>query len=63
MGLDFVPLFDERYDLVIPVEHYTSPLLEPLVKTLRRPDHAFAQRVTALGGYDTREMGRVLAEM
>ena len=27
MGLDFVPLFDERYDLVIPVEHYTSPLL------------------------------------
>ena len=63
MGLDFVPLFDERYDLVIPVEHYTAPLLEPLVQTLRRPDHAFAQRVTALGGYDTREMGRVLAEM
>lgn len=63
MGLDFVPLFDERYDLVIPVEHYASRLVEPLVRTLRRPDHAFARQVTAMGGYDTRDMGRVLAEM
>ena len=63
VGLDFAPLFDERYDLVIPVEHYGSPLLDPLVTALRRPDHAFARRVAALGGYDTRDMGRVLAEM
>jgi molybdate-binding protein/predicted nucleic acid-binding protein len=63
VGLDFAPLFDERYDLVIPVEHFHSPLLEPLVAALRRPDHAFAQRVAALGGYDTAAMGRVLAEM
>lgn len=63
VGLDFAPLFDERYDLVIPVEHYGSLLLEPLVTALRRPDHAFARRVAALGGYDTRDMGRVLAEM
>jgi molybdate-binding protein/predicted nucleic acid-binding protein len=63
MGLDFVPLCDERYDLVIPVEHFASSLLGPLLATLRRSDHAFAQRVSALGGYDTREMGRVLAEM
>jgi putative molybdopterin biosynthesis protein len=63
VGLDFTPLCDERYDLVIPVEHFHSPLLEPLVATLRRPDQAFAQRVAALGGYDTAAMGRVLAEM
>jgi putative molybdopterin biosynthesis protein len=63
MGLDFAPLFDERYDLVIPVEHFDSPLLAPLVATLRRPDRAFAQCVAALGGYDTTAMGRVLAEM
>ncbi|MBK8047050.1 MAG: substrate-binding domain-containing protein [Anaerolineales bacterium] len=29
MGLDFVPLFDERYDLIIPVENYESALLAP----------------------------------
>jgi molybdate-binding protein len=30
LELDFVPLFDERYDLVIPREHYDSALLQPL---------------------------------
>ncbi|MGL4649493.1 MAG: substrate-binding domain-containing protein, partial [Caldilineaceae bacterium] len=28
-GLDFVPLFKERYDLAIPVEHYASARLAP----------------------------------
>jgi putative molybdopterin biosynthesis protein len=37
LDLDFAPLFDERYDLVIPVEHYTSELLQPLLTLLRDP--------------------------
>ena len=62
LDLDFVPLFDERYDLVIPVEHYESELLAPLL-TLIREDGDFARAVDAMGGYDTAQMGKVLAEI
>ncbi len=61
-GLGFVPLFDEQYDLVIPVEHYESALLAPLLGLLRRPDGELLQAVAALGGYTTERMGRLLAE-
>jgi putative molybdopterin biosynthesis protein len=60
LDLDFVPLLQERYDLVIPVEHYASALLAPLLQVIRAA--SFAQMVAALGGYTTTEMGQVLAE-
>ena len=37
LDLDFVPLFDERYDLVIPQEYYESALLQPLLSADPRP--------------------------
>lgn len=61
LGLDFVPLFKERYDLVIPHEHYTGPLLQPLLELLH--DETFRQEVSALPGYDVREMGQVAAKV
>lgn len=61
LELDFVPLFEERYDLVIPSEHYADPLLAPLLDRIRDP--AFAREVAALPGYDTSEMGRLAAEI
>lgn len=61
LGLDFIPLFDERYDLVIPSEHYESDLLQPLLGVIRDP--AFAHSVEALGGYGTQQMGQVLARL
>jgi molybdate-binding protein/predicted nucleic acid-binding protein len=61
-GLGFVPLFEEEYDLVIPVEHYESALLAPLLALLRRPDGELLQAVAALGGYTTERMGVVQAE-
>jgi molybdate-binding protein/predicted nucleic acid-binding protein len=63
LDLDFLPLFHERFDLVIPVEHYESALLAPLLALLRRPQRGFVQQVAALGGYATGAMGRVLGEM
>jgi molybdate-binding protein/predicted nucleic acid-binding protein len=63
LNLDFVPLFHERFDLVIPVEHYAGALLAPLLALLRRPQTNFVQQVAALGGYATGGMGKVLAEM
>ena len=59
LDLDFVPLLKERYDLVIPREHYDSPLLQPLLDIIRNP--AFRDLVEKLGGYDTSETGQTLA--
>ena len=58
-GLDFVPLVEERYDLVTPREHYESELLAPLLRLVN--DEAFKQEVDDLGGYVTRETGAVTA--
>ena len=35
MGLEFVPLFEEQYDLVIPTEFYESDLLRPMLDMIR----------------------------
>jgi putative molybdopterin biosynthesis protein len=57
LELDFVPLFNEQYQLVIPREYYESDLLAPLLAVIRDP--AFQREVEALGGYDVTDMGRV----
>jgi putative molybdopterin biosynthesis protein len=58
-GLDFVPLLEERYDLVTPREHYESELLAPLLAKLH--DRGFRRSIDTLGGYATRETGAVAA--
>ncbi|MGQ0600288.1 MAG: molybdopterin biosynthesis protein [Anaerolineales bacterium] len=57
LELDFVSLFKERYDLVIPREHYDAPLLRPLLDMLH--DARFKAEVQKLPGYDVRHMGDV----
>jgi molybdate-binding protein/predicted nucleic acid-binding protein len=60
-GLHFLPLFEERFDLIIPIEYYSAVILEPLLALVRQPDSSFRQRVAQLGGYDASQMGKVLA--
>jgi putative molybdopterin biosynthesis protein len=60
LGLAFVPLFNEQYQLVIPREFYDSLLLAPLFEIIRGPE--FRAEVAALGGYDVGDMGRVVWE-
>jgi putative molybdopterin biosynthesis protein len=55
LALDFVPLFAERYDLVIPVDVLESGLLDPLMALLQ--EDAFRQAVLQLPGYDIGQMG------
>jgi putative molybdopterin biosynthesis protein len=55
-GLDFVPVTQEPYDLVVTPDAMDSPLLAPLW-TLLHSDR-FQAAVTELGGYSTKEMGR-----
>ena len=59
MGLEFVPLYEERYDLVIPAEFYESDLLAPMLDMIRNPE--FQSEVQALGGYNVSEMGTLKA--
>ena len=55
MGLEFIPLFEEQYDLVIPADFYESDLLAPMLDLIRSPE--FQAEVSALGGYNVSEMG------
>jgi putative molybdopterin biosynthesis protein len=58
LGLDFIPLYQERYDLVIPQQYYESTLLEPLFRILRDPE--FKETVVNLPGYNIDKMGQVI---
>ena len=60
LDLDFVPLFQERYDLVIPKEHAESNLLAPLFELIAGSD--FRNSVSKLTGYDISVMGRIILE-
>ena len=61
MGLDFVPLLTEQYDLIIPKAYYESDLMQPLLSLIRSEE--FRREVDALGGYDTSMTGTVVAEL
>ncbi len=58
LGLDFIPLQVERYDLVIPTKLLRANRgLEQLLDTIvSRP---FRTEIEALGGYDTSQTGKV----
>jgi putative molybdopterin biosynthesis protein len=60
LDLDFIPLFHERYDLVIPQEHAGSDLLAPLFAVIN--GQAFREAVSGLPGYDVSSMGTLIAE-
>lgn len=55
MGLDFLPLEEERYDLVVPNHFLSDGPVQVLLDLLRRP--VLHRRVESLGGYDASSMG------
>ena len=61
IGMDFIPLFDERYDLAIPEDIYDSKLLAPMLQLIQSSD--FRVKVEELGGYDAGQMGEVIARI
>jgi putative molybdopterin biosynthesis protein len=60
LDLDFVPLFQERYDLVIPKQFADDELLAPLFDLLS--DRGFREAVSRLNGYDVSVMGATILE-
>jgi putative molybdopterin biosynthesis protein len=61
IGLDFVPLLKERFDLVIPASQANTGPVVGLLNAIRSP--VFKTRVEELGGYDTAETGEIVAEL
>ncbi|MFL5366886.1 MAG: substrate-binding domain-containing protein, partial [Myxococcales bacterium] len=60
-GLDFIPLSEERFDLVFPKEWSADARAGWIVETLE--GRAFRRELASLGGYDTRESGQVVTEL
>ena len=58
-GLDFIPLQNERYDLVMRRRTADLPAVKALLDILQRA--ALRRKLEVLAGYDTSETGSVVA--
>ncbi|KLU59971.1 molybdopterin molybdenumtransferase [Peptococcaceae bacterium CEB3] len=58
LGLDFIPIGEERYDLAIPQEYLADHRMETLLAVIASPD--FQAEVRAMGGYDLRDAGKFM---
>jgi putative molybdopterin biosynthesis protein len=59
LGLDFIPVAKERYDLAISAEFYDTYMVQALLRIIRE-DNEFIEMVKNLGGYDVTDMGKVM---
>ena len=57
LGLPFVPVATERYELAIRHEHRDDPRVEAMIKTIQSKD--FRAVLAVLGGYDSKETGTI----
>ena len=60
-GIDFIPLLEERFDLVIKKEAMETPAIQQLLTLLRTP--IFRQEVSRFSGNDYRDLGKVITEV
>jgi putative molybdopterin biosynthesis protein len=60
LGLSFVPVMEERYDLCIPTAFWEDRRIQVLIETLHTAE--FRRAVEALGGYDVSPMGQIAWE-
>jgi putative molybdopterin biosynthesis protein len=60
LGLDFIPVGEERYDLCIPAELWDEKEVSLVRELLDDPD--FQQAARHLQGYDFRDCGKIMGE-
>lgn len=58
LGLDFIPIGEERYDLAIPAEYLEDLRMQALIAVVH--NDTFKDEVLSLGGYDVRDMGKII---
>lgn len=59
-GIDFIPMQEERYDIVIKKSDLASPIYKAIVDIIKSKE--FKDEIDGLSGYDIRDIGRVIAE-
>ena len=59
--IDFIPLLEERYDLVIKKEMMETAQVQKLLQVLKDP--VFQKEVARFSGNDYRDMGKIIAEV
>ncbi len=60
-GIDFIPLLEERYDLVIKKSAWETPAIQTLMKILNSA--AFRKEIAAFSGNNYRDLGKIAAEV
>ncbi len=61
LDLDFIPVVEERYDLLILKELLEQPPVKMLLECIQ--EKGFRDTVEGLGDYDTRDTGKVMHEL
>ena len=61
LDLDFIPVAQERDDLILPTAFLDDPRVTALLETIRKNEE-FRQTVASLGGYDLRDCGSIMYE-
>ena len=59
LGLEFIHITKERYDLVIPEEKFSAKPLTALMEVIKSQE--FKAKIEQMGGYDTRDSGKVMS--
>ena len=61
LDLDFIPIGEEQYDLIMPKEFYSLPNIQALLSVMAHSD--FATSIIRYGGYTCNKSGQVLNEL
>ena len=59
LDLDFVPIAEERYDLIVPRQHADDPKIAAILELIAG-DQSFHKAILALGGYNLRDCGKIM---
>jgi len=60
LGLQFIHITKERYDLVIPKENFSAKPLNALLEVVRSQE--FKAKIEQMGGYDTKDSGQIMSK-
>ena len=60
-GIDFIPLLEERFDLVIKKESMETAAVQTLMRLLQDP--VFRKEIAPFSGNDYRDLGKIVAEV
>ena len=59
-NIDFIPLQRERYDLVIRKSYLEKPIFKVIMDLIS--SNEFKNEIEGLGGYDLKDIGKIISE-